>query len=584
MTTPPASGDSPVLSRGAINAILVSLVACMFLSSLNQTVIGTAMKTIADDLGGLALQAWATTAFLIAMTVTQPIYGKLSDVFGRRPLVLASMVIFTLGSTLGAFSADMIQLAAFRAVQGLGAGGLMSLPLAVIGDVLSPRERAKYQGLFMSVFGVTSVAGPLIGGLFAGIDTLLGIEGWRWVFVINLPLAVLAFALCWRFLRLPRRQTRARIDWWGTMLVVLIVVPLILVAEQGAHWGWDSPLALAMYGTIVVAFVAFVLVEQRMGEDAVIPLHLFENRTFSMVVIVSVMIGYGMFSVMTTLPLYMQVVQQLSPTASGLALLPQIFAQLLTSSAVGFLLARLGRTKAVIVTGVALLLTAFVLLATMRFDDPTWRIFLPMVIFGVSLGVLLQSLTLSLQTAVDPRDMGVATASSTFFRSIGGTFGTGITFSMLFGTLDTTIPRSLATPALAEGLVAAQQDAGVIADPVNARILELLRGSAGDAADALGGDTTFLHGTDPRLAAPFIDAFNESMTLAYWLGLAVVAGALVLSFFLPTQRLGNRSGLEQLRAQVIPPSEAGSAPTGPIRIPLTDAVETQERDEEYGHD
>lgn len=558
-----------MLSRTAIRFVLLSLVACMFLSSLNQTVVGTAMKTIADDLGGLALQAWVTTAFLIAMTVSTPIYGKLSDVFGRRPLVLASMIVFTLGSTLCSFSTDMVQLAAFRAVQGLGAGGLMSLPLAVIGDVLSPRERAKYQGLFMSVFGVTSVAGPLIGGLFAGIDTLLGLDGWRWVFLINLPLAALAFFLCWRFLRLPLRAGRVRIDWWGTVLVVLVVVPLILVAEQGARWGWTSPLAVGCYVTILVAFVLFLFVEQRMGEDAIIPLHLFKNRTFAMVVVLSVLVGYGMFSVMTTLPLYLQVVQQLAPTTAGLALLPQIFAQLLSSMAIGFLLAKLGRTKGVLVAGVTLLLIAFALLSTMRFDDPAWRVYLPMVLFGVALGVLLQSLTLSLQTAVDPRDMGVATASSTFFRSIGGTFGTGITFSMLFGTLETTIPASLARPELASGIAAARQDAAVTADPANSRILGLLGGPVGTAAEALNGDTTFLRGADARLAAPFLDAFNESMTLAYWLGLAVLGGALVLALFLPDQRLGSRSGLEQLREreQVIPPSEAGSAPTGTIRLP-----------------
>lgn len=560
------SDPAPLLTRRQIRLILLSLVAALFMASLNQTVIGTAMKTIADDLGGLSMQAWVTTAFLIASTVGTPIYGKLSDVFGRRPLLLVSMLVFTVGTTLSAFAGDMVQLAAFRAVQGLGAGGLMSLPLAVIGDVLSPRERAKYQGLFMSVFGVSSVAGPLIGGMFAGIDELLGIDGWRWVFLINLPLSALAAWLAWRNLRLPVRHGEARIDWAGSVLVVLVVVPLILVAEQGAHWGWTSPPALIAYAVILVSLVAFIAVELRMREDALIPLHLFTVPSFSITVGISVLVGFGMFSVMTTLPLYMQVVQRLSPTIAGLALLPQIGAQLLVSMAMGFVLARLGRTKWVIVGGVAVLLASFVLLSTMRFDDPTWRLFLPMALFGAALGALLQALTLTIQSAVPPRDLGVATSAGAFFRSIGGTFGTGITFSVLFGTLLTTIPQGLREPELAAGIEGALRDRAVAIAPANERILQLVQGPPARAATALNGDTSFLYGADERLVAPFLWAFNESTTLAYWFGVAVLAGALVLALLLPDLPLGEKSGLQQMqeRGEIVPPSEAGAAPTGSI--------------------
>lgn len=560
------TASSPLPSRRQIRLVLLSLVVAVFMSSLNQTVIGTAMKTIADDLGGLSLQAWVTTAFLIAMTVGTPIYGKLSDVFGRRPLLLVAMGIFALGTVLSSFAGDMIQLAAFRAVQGLGAGGLMSLPLAILGDVLSPRERAKYQGMFMAVFGVSAVAGPLIGGLFAGIDTLLGIEGWRWVFLFNLPLTALAAWLAWRFLRLPRAHGRARIDWAGSVLVVLIVVPLILVAEQGAHWGWTSTPSIVSYAIVAVSLVAFIVVERRMGEDGLIPLHLFSSPSFSITVGLSVLVGFGMFSAMTTLPLYMQVVQQLSPTTAGLALLPQIGAQLLASLVMGFVLSRIGRTKWVVVVGVAVMLASFVLLSTMRYDDPTWRLFLPMALFGASLGALLQALTLTLQSAVEPRDLGVATAASAFFRQIGGTLGTGITFSMLFGTLLQTIPQGLAQPAIARDVSAAVADRAVQGAPANARILELVQGPAERAALALNGDTSFLQGADDRLVAPFLWAFNESMTLAYWFGVAVLVAALLLSLFLPDRPLGEKSALQELhdRGEIVPPAEAGSAPTGPI--------------------
>ena len=559
--------SSPLLNRRQIRLVLVSLVVAVFMSSLNQTVIGTAMRTIADDLGGLSMQAWVTTAFLIASTVGTPIYGKLSDVFGRRPLLLAAMAIFAVGTVLSSFSTDMLQLAAFRAVQGLGAGGLMSLPLAVLGDVLSPRERAKYQGLFMAVFGVSSVAGPLIGGLFAGIDTLLGLDGWRWVFLFNLPLTALAAWLASRHLRLPRRHGTARIDWAGSVFVVLVVVPLILVAEQGSHWGWTSPAAIISYAIVLVATIAFVLVERRMRDDALIPLHLFASPSFSIAVGLSVLIGFGMFSVMTTLPLYMQVVQELSPTLAGLALLPQIGAQLLASIAMGFVLARLGRTKWVIVGGTALLLASFVLLSTMRWDDPIWGLFLPMAMFGAALGGLLQALTLTIQGAVEPRDLGVATASSSFFRSIGGTFGTGITFSVLFGTLPDTVLTGLRSPEHAAGIAAATADRAVVADPANARILEVVQGPDAQARLALNGDTSFLLGADDRLVAPFLWAFNESMTLGYWFGVAVLAGALLLALFLPDRPLGEKSALQQLhdRGEIVPPAEAGAAPTGRIR-------------------
>lgn len=583
----PSRDSHQVLSPRAIRLVLLSLVASLFLASLNQTVVGTAMRTIADDLGGLSMQAWVTTAFLIASTVSTPIYGKLSDIFGRRPLLLASMILFLTGSLLAATSGDMIQLAAYRAVQGLGAGGLMSLPLAIIADVLSPRERAKFQGLFMAVFGISSVAGPIVGGIFAGADELLGITGWRWVFLVSVPLGLAAFLLVWHYLRLPRTEGSARIDWWGTALVVLIVVPLILVAEQGAYWGWTSPLSIGCYLTVIAATIAFIAVERMMGDDAIIPLSLFRVPAFSVTVGLSVCIGFGMFSVMVILPLYMQIVLRLDPTAAGLALLPQVFSQLISSMIMGFVIAKLGRTKPVLVGGTALLLTSLILLATTRFDDPLWRLYLPMVMFGISLGGLLQALTMTLQASVQPNQIGVATSASTFFRSIGGTFGTGISFSMLFGSLTTTIPQGTQQPEIAAAMKAALADSRVVGAPENARISDLLQGPLDRAALALNGDTTFLVGADDRLAAPFLWAFNESTILAFWFSLAVVAVALALSFMLPGTRLGDRSALQELhdRGEILPPdAAAGAAPTGTIpiirpRIPTTSRTETGERTE-----
>lgn len=538
---------SQILTKHSIHLVLLSIVVSMFLSALNQTVVGTAMRTIADELGGLSLQAWVTTAFLIASTVSTPIYGKLSDVLGRRPLMLGAIVIFALGSLLSTFSQDMIQLAAFRAVQGLGAGGLMSLPLAILADMFAPKERARYQGLFMAAFGVASVAGPLIGGLFAGMDELLWISGWRWVFLINVPLIAIAFVLVSRFLHLPRKRAQPRIDFGGAALVTLIVVPLILVAEQGAYWGWTSVPALVCYVVVLAALVAFIFMERHMGRDALIPLRLFSSRAFTIAVLLSVLVGFGMFSLMTTLPLYIQVVMELDPTTAGLAQLPLILSQLLTSSIIGFVYARLGRAKWVVVACLALLTVAFGILATLHYNDPLWKLYLPMVLFGGALGGLLQGLTLVLQNSVDASEMGVATSASSFFRSIGGTLGTGITFSLLFGTLTQTIPAALNSPAHSGPVADALAEQAKSPDAANERIVELLRGPSNQAAAAMNGDTSFLTGADERLAAPFMDAFNNSLVDGYWLGLGMLVIALLLSFVLPNQPFRTASALQEMQ-------------------------------------
>src|SRR6478735_4061202 len=235
--------SEPIMGQRQIKLVMFALMAGMFLAALDQTVVGTAIRTIGDDLHGLSQQAWVTTAYLIVSTISTPIYGKLSDIFGRRPLFIFAIVVFVIGSILATFSTSMLQLAAFRAVQGLGAGGLMSMPLAIMGDILAPRERAKYQGYFLAVFGISSLLGPLIGGLFAGADEILGIAGWRWVFLINVPIGLVALGIVLRFLHIPKHPRHSvRIDWFGAAFVIMALVPLLLVAEQGRTWGWGSPI------------------------------------------------------------------------------------------------------------------------------------------------------------------------------------------------------------------------------------------------------------------------------------------------------------------------------------------------------
>ena len=320
------------MTHRQIMLVIAGLMAGMFLSALDQTVVGTAIRTIGDDLHGLSLQAWVTTAYLIVSTISTPIYGKLSDIFGRRPLFVFAIGIFIVGSILSSFSTSMIELSVFRALQGLGAGGLMSMPLAIMGDILAPRERAKYQGYFLAVFGVSSVLGPLIGGLFAGTDQILWIAGWRWVFLVNVPVGIVALGMVLKFLHLPKFSHHSlRIDWWGAAAVIVALVPLLLIAEEGQTWGWTSPAAFACYGIGVFGIVAFILIEYRMKDDALIPMKLFRSQTFSMATIIGVLVGFGMFGAMMTIPLFLQIVLGSTPTESGFQMLPMILGLMIAS-------------------------------------------------------------------------------------------------------------------------------------------------------------------------------------------------------------------------------------------------------------
>ncbi|MDQ4489456.1 MDR family MFS transporter [Sinomonas sp. ASV486] len=433
------------MTQRQIMLVIYALMAGMFLSSLDQTVVGTAIRTIGDDLHGLDEQAWVTTAYLITSTITTPIYGKLSDIFGRRPLYIFGLAVFILGSFLSSFSTSMIMLAGFRAFQGIGAGALMSLPLAIMGDILAPRERAKYQGFFLAVFGVSSVVGPLIGGVFADASQIMFITGWRWVFLINVPIGILALLMVLAFLHLPRfhKQTAPRIDWWGATAVIVTLVPLLLVAEQGRQWGWDSATSITCFVIGGVGLVAFILIERAMGPNAIIPLRLFHSHTFSMATVIGFFVGFAMFGAMLTLPLYLQLVTGLSPTESGFATLPMIGGLMVASIASGQIVSRTGKYRIFPVLGTLFMAVGYFVLTSMTVDRPLWFLMGAMFLLGLGLGQLMQSLVLASQNSVEPKDMGVATSSATFFRQIGGTMGTAVLLSVLFSTMPTNISTAM---------------------------------------------------------------------------------------------------------------------------------------------
>lgn len=538
------------MTHSQILLVIYGLMAGMFLSALDQTIVGTSIRTISDDLNGLSEQAWVTTAYLIVSTIATPIYGKLSDIFGRRILFIIAISIFLVGSVASGFAQSMVELAAFRAIQGLGAGGLMALPLAIMGDMLAPRERAKYQGYFLAVFGISSVIGPLIGGLLAGADEILFITGWRWVFLINLPIGLIALAMVLRFLHLPTRSANrsVRIDWWGATLVIVAVGPLLLVAEQGREWGWASPAAIVSYVIGVLGIVGFIVAERRMGDDALIPLKLFRSSTFSMSTVLGILVGFGMFGALSTVPLYLQLVNGSTPTESGYQLLPMILGLMISSIVSGQVISRTGKYKIFPILGTGFMSAGFFLFTFLTASSPLWFLMLGMLLVGLGLGQMMQTLTIAAQNSVGSRDIGVATSSSTFFRQIGGTLGVAVLFSVLFSRIPSTITSAFTDSRLTADLQRALTDPGVLADPGNAPILELLQNQqagGGDLGTALDGNTEFLNTADTRLAAPFLTGFSDAAVTVFQVSLVVVLVAFVLSFFLKATPLREKSGLQE---------------------------------------
>jgi len=564
MTTATAERAQPEvgeLTHRQILTILVGLLLGMFLAALDQNVVSTAIRTIADDLGGLSQQAWATTAFLITSTIATPLYGKLSDIYGRKPLFLAAISIFIVGSVTCTFAQSMYQLAAFRALQGIGAGGLFSLALTILGDIVPPRERARYQGFFLAVFATSSVAGPVIGGLLAGAPTILGIDGWRWIFLINVPIGAVALVVVAKVLNLPHtRRGPRRIDWPGAALLAVGLVPLLLVAEQGRAWGWGSAASVACYVLGGLGLLFFVLVERWYGDDALLPLRLFRSSVFSLVTVVGVIVGMTMFGGIAVLPQFLQIVRGASPIESGFLMLPLVAGIMTASLLSGQATSRTGRYKVFPVVGTLLMLGALVILHfRISVDIPFWELDLYMAMFGLGLGGCMQTLVLAVQNASPARDMGVVTASSTFFRQLGGTLGTAIFFSILFSTLPGNIAAAMTSAAKTDpAFQAAVADPAVRDNAANAPFFALNQG--GGANDL--NDSAFLQTIDPRLARPILEGFTSSMSLVFLVAACVIAVGFVLVLFVRELPLRTMSG-----ARAAAMEEAARTGEVPIVVP-----------------
>lgn len=549
-----ASGAASPASRAAglhapshreILTIIGGLMIGMFLAALDQTVVATAIRTIGDDLHGLSLQAWVTTAYLLTSTIATPLYGKLSDIYGRKPFYMTAIGLFVVGSVLSGMAGSMYQLALARGLQGLGAGGLMSLAITILGDLVAPRERARYQAYFLAVWGTSSVLGPVIGGFFAGTPHILGVTGWRWVFLVNVPLGLVGIAVIWRVLHLPPlRKVEHRIDWPGALALIVALVPLLLVAEQGRAWGWGSGYALLCYTIGVVGIGLFLAAETRAGADAILPLYMFRNRTFSVGAGANAVIGLGMFGGLATLPLYLQIVRGLSPTKAGLVLIPFTVGIMTASIASGQTTARTGRYKVFPVGGTVLMGIGALLFSRLDPSTPMAQFFTYSVVFGLGLGFVMQPLVLAVQNAVPAKDMGVATSSSLFFRQMGGTLGTAVFLSVLFSTVGDNIATAFRAAVKTPSFLAAVADPAVAANPANAAVIGMLKGGPAPSLD----DSAFINALDPRLAQPFLVGFSQSVDKVLLLAAIVMVAGIVLTLLVPELPLRNVSGIQSRQA------------------------------------
>ncbi|QIS09554.1 MFS transporter [Nocardia arthritidis] len=498
------AGERAALSHRQILTILSGLLLGVFLGALDQNIVSVAIVRIANSLHGFDQQAWATTAYLITATIATPLYGKLADIYGRKPWYLISIGLFVIGSIACTFATSMYELAGFRAFQGLGAGGLMSLAFTIIADLVPPRETVRYQGVFMIAFGSATVLGPVLGGLLSNYDRLWGLDGWRWVFLVNVPIGLVALIVVARVLNVPHQRQRQHIDWPGALALTICVVPLLIIAEQGRDWGWRSDRALLCYGIAAGGLALYLLAEFLMRDAALIPLRLFRNSTFSVAIVGGFVLGVAMFGAIVVVPLYLQVVRGYSPTRAGLLMLPLVVGIMAGAQLGGMITKFSGRYKLLAVFGCFVVAAGSVLFGRVHYDSPLWHSLVYQGVIGAGLGACMQPLILAAQNACPRRDMGVSTAAATFFRQMGGTLGVAIFLTILFNLL----PHKI----------------------VDAFGGQLPPGLDATRLGQLQSNTTGIADLPADLRAPILVGFTDSMDWVFYAAaaVAVLAGAVLL--------------------------------------------------------
>ncbi|HEX5581640.1 MAG TPA: MFS transporter [Gemmatimonadaceae bacterium] len=547
MTTTATASDFPAapeaLPHRQVLVVFGGLVLVMLLGALDGTIVSTALPTIVGELGGLERLSWVVTAYLLAQTVVTPIYGKLGDLYGRKRILQSAVVIFLVGSVLCGMSRTMGQLIAFRALQGLGGGGLIVVTQAVVGDIVPPRERGRYQGIFGAVFGVASIAGPLLGGFFT---TQMS---WRWIFYINVPIGLVAMVvLALTLPRAPRRAERA-IDYAGAALLAVVLSSIVLYADLGGTtFPWSSPEMLGLIAAGVVALALFIAAERRAPEP-VLPLRLFANRAFTVASVVGLVVGFALFGSVTYLPLYLQVVQGASPTASGLQMLPLMAGNLLTSIGSGQIISRTGRYRIFPIAGMALASGGLLLLSRVTPATPLLHTMGAMLLLGLGLGMVMQVLVIAVQNVVDYRDLGVATSGATLFRLVGGSLGTAILGAIFAARLSSNLARMLPP------------------------------GTPGAGGERIRISSALLERLSPALRATYIEAFTEAMATIFLAALGVGLVGFLFAWLMPEHPL-RRSIAATASNRGTETGEAFAMPTGPdARAQLLEGLSTiAERD------
>ncbi|CCH87637.1 Drug resistance transporter, EmrB/QacA subfamily [Modestobacter italicus] len=514
MQGPTADTGAPVivLTRRRINLIFSALLAGMLMAALDQTIVSTAMPTIVGDLGGVSHMAWMTTAYLLATTLVMPVYGKFGDLWGRRNLFLVAIGLFTLASLGAALAPSFGWLVVWRGVQGLGGGGLMILSQAIIADIVPARERAKYMGPIGALFGLSAVAGPLVGGFFTDSAAL----GWQWCFWVNVPVGLIAFGIGWTTLTLPRKRSSTPLDYAGIVALSATTTSLVLFTDLGGSDGWGAPRTLLFVAAFVVSVVAFVLVERRAAEP-IVPLSLFRNPTFVVATALGMAVGLGMFAAIAFMPTYLQMSSGLSAANSGLLMLPMTAGIILTIQGSAGFIQRTGRYKVFTVAGVALILAAVLWLTTLAGGTSLWTVGAMFFVLGAGLGLIMQNVVLAAQNAVPAGQIGTATSTNNYFREVGATLGVAV-----FGTLFTSRLADSLTSALSGNAEQAVQ-AGITSP-------DTLVPSAVQAAG------------EP-LRTAIVDAYADALAPVFWYLVPILVVALLLAFALREVPLSDVAGM-----------------------------------------
>lgn len=503
----PANGGTPLTHR-QILVVFSALMLGMLLAALDQTIVATALPTIVGDLGGLNHLSWVVTAYLLTSTAVTPLYGKISDLFGRKALFQIAIVLFLLGSVLSGLSQNMGELIAFRAVQGLGGGGLFAMVMAIIGDIVPPRDRGKYQGLIGAVFAAASVFGPLAGGFFT--DTL----SWRWIFYVNLPIGIVALIVTSVVLKLPVSRTRHHIDFLGSALVASAVTGFLLITVWGGNtYPWSSPTIIGLGAASVLMTAAFILVELK-SREPILPLGLFRNRIFSVSSVIGFLAGFILFGTVIFLPEYQQVVREASAVKSGLMLIPLTLGVVIASVGSGALISRTGKYKIYPIIGTAVATVGLALFSGLKIDTGYGAQAVMMFVTGFGIGFCMQVIVLATQNGVDYKNLGTATSAVSFFRTMGGAVGTSFFGSILVNRLSYNIPLVLpkgvhVPPSLAKG--------------------------------AISGSPAALSGLPHALHSALLQAFVNSLHVMFLAAVPFGVLAFIFTFFLPEKPLRTAS-------------------------------------------